>query len=127
MAAADFVKGYDHVGIPTNDMEATIAFYEALGFRKKWETENNGRVVFFELGDIIIETYEKNGQAAGVRGAIDHVALRVSDIEKAEEEVRKTGYPIVEGPCFLPFWENGIRYICVQGPNMEIIEFLQKL
>lgn len=126
MAAADFVKGYDHVGIPTNDMEATIAFYEALGFHKKWETENNGRVVFFELGDIIIETYEKGGQASGIRGAIDHVALRVSDIKKVEEEVRKIGYPIVEGPCFLPFWENGICYICVQGPNMEILEFLQK-
>lgn len=126
MAAADFVKGYDHVGIPTNDMEETIAFYEALGFHKKWETENNGRVVFFELGDIIIETYEKGGQASGIRGAIDHVALRVSDIKKVEEAVFKTGYPIVEGPCFLPFWENGIRYICVQGPNMEILEFLQK-
>ncbi len=126
MAAADFVKGYDHVGIPTNDMEATIAFYEAIGFRKKWETENNGRVVFFELGDIIIETYEKGGQATNIRGAIDHIALRTDNIEKVEEEIRKVGYPIVEGPCFLPFWENGIRYICVQGPNMEIIEFLQK-
>lgn len=126
MKAADFVKGYDHVGIPTNDMEATIAFYEALGFQKKWETENNGRVVFFELGDIVIETYEKNGQATGIRGAIDHVALRVDDIEKVEEEIRKTNYPIIEGPCFLPFWEKGIRYICVQGPNMEVVEFLQK-
>ena len=126
MAATDFVLGYQHVGIPTNDMEATIAFYLALGFKIKWETENNGKVVFFEKGEVLIETYEKNGQATGIRGAIDHIALAVSDVEKVEEEVRKTGYPIVEGPESLPFWENGVRYICVQGPNKEIVEFLQK-
>ncbi len=126
MAVTDFVTGYDHVGIPTNDMEATIAFYTALGFKIKWETENNGRVVFFEHGDIVVETYEIGGKAVGMRGAIDHIALAVSDIEKAEEEIKKTGYPIVEGPCFLPFWENGVRYICVKGPNTEIVEFLQK-
>lgn len=126
MAVTDFVTGYEHVGIPTNDMEATIAFYTALGFKIKWETENNGRVVFFEFGDIVIETYEIGGKAVGMRGAIDHIALAVSDIEKTEAEVKKTGYPIVEGPCFLPFWENGVRYICVKGPNTEIIEFLQK-
>ena len=126
MAATNYVTGYQHVGIPTNDMEATIAFYTALGFTIKWETENNGRVVFFEFGDIVIETYENGGKAAGVRGAIDHIALAVSDIEKTEKEIKKTGYPIVEGPCFLPFWENGVKYICVKGPNTEIIEFLQK-
>ncbi|MCF0134216.1 MAG: VOC family protein [Blautia sp.] len=127
MAATNYVTGYQHVGIPTNDMEATIAFYTALGFTLKYETENNGRVVFFEHGDILIETYEKGGQAVGFRGAIDHIALAVNDIEKAYEEVQKTGYPVVEGPCFLPFWENGVKYICVQGPNTEIVEFLQKL
>lgn len=126
MAVTNFVTGYQHVGIPTNDMEKTIAFYQALGFEKKYETENNGRVVFFSHGDILIETYEKNGQATGKRGAIDHLALAVSDLEKTIEEVKKTGYPIVEGPEFLPFWENGVKYICVQGPNMEILEFLQK-
>lgn len=126
MAVTDFVTGYQHVGIPTNDMEKTIAFYTTLGFQIKYETENNGRVVFFSYGDVLIETYEKNGQASGFRGAVDHFALAVNDIEKIEEEVKKTGYPIVEGPETLPFWENGVRYICVQGPNTEIIEFIQK-
>ena len=126
MAATDFVTGYQHVGIPTNDIEATGKFYLALGFSKKYETENNGRVIFYEYGDILIETYEKNGQAVGKRGAIDHVALAVSDLDKTIAEVQKTGYPIIEGPEFLPFWENGVRYIVVQGPNAECVEFLQK-
>ncbi len=126
MSATDFVTGYQHIGIPTNDIEATKTFFEALGFTKKYETENNGRVIFFECGDILIETYEKNGQATGKRGAIDHVALAVNDLDKVIEEVKKTPYPIVEGPEFLPFWENGVRYIVVLGPDAEAVEFLQK-
>ena len=126
MSATDFVTGYQHIGIPTNDIEATKTFFEALGFTKKYETENNGRVIFFECGDILIETYEKNGQATGKRGAIDHVALAVNDLDKVIEEVKKTPYPIAEGPEFLPFWENGVRYIVVLGPDAEAVEFLQK-
>ena len=126
MAATDFVTGYQHVGIPTNDIEATRAFFEALGFRKKYETENNGRVIFYECGDILIETYEKDGKATGKRGAIDHIALAVDDLDKVIAEVEKLPYPIVEGPEFLPFWENGVRYIVVLGPDAEAVEFLQK-
>ncbi len=126
MAATDFVTGYQHVGIPSNDIEATRRFFEALGFKKIYETENNGRVIFYECGDILIETYEKNGQATGKRGAIDHVALAVSDLDKVIEEVKKTEYPIIEGPETLPFWENGVRYIVVLGPDAEAVEFLQK-
>ena len=122
----DFVTGYQHVGIPTNDMQATEEFYTSLGFKKIYETENNGAVKFFQCGDILIETYEKNGQAAGVRGAIDHIALAVNDIEKCYAEAKEAGFNIVEGPESLPFWEKGVRYICIQGPNKEIVEFLQK-
>ena len=56
MALTDFVTGYQHVGIPTQDMEATKQFYEALGFQSIYETTNNGGLVrFFSCGDILIE------------------------------------------------------------------------
>ena len=124
----DFVTGYDHIGIPTNDMEATTKFYEAIGFKMVHEKDNNGATVrFFQHGDIIIETYEVFGKAALVRGAIDHIALRVSDIDKCYEQVVAGGFNVIEGPNFLPFWENGIKYVCILGPNTEVVEFLQKL
>ena len=127
MAACDFVKGYDHIGIPTADMEKTIAFYTALGFTSRFETYNNGKVIFFGCGDVIVETYENLEQAAGRAGAINHIALEVSDLDKTLEEVKKTGYEIVEGPNFLQYWENGVRYFTIAGPNMERVEFSQKL
>ncbi len=124
----DFVTGYDHIGIPTNDMEATTKFYEAIGFKMVHQNENNGGIVrFFQHGDIIIETYEVFGKAAMVRGAIDHIALRVNDIEACAAMIKEQGFDILEGPNTLPFWENGIRYICIWGPNKEVVEFLQKL
>ena len=124
----DFVTGYDHIGIPTNDMEATVKFYEAIGFKLVHATINNGgKVNFFQHGDIIIETYEAFGKAAMVRGAIDHIALRVTDIDKCYEEIVAAGFNVIEGPNFLPFWENGIKYVCILGPNTEVVEFLQKM
>ena len=57
------IKGMQHIGLPTNDMKATIAFYESLGFEIATRHINNGEdVVFLTLGNICIETYE-NGKA----------------------------------------------------------------
>ena len=94
MALTDFVTGYQHVGIPTEDMEATKQFYEALGFQSIYETTNNGGLVrFFSCGDVLIETYEKEG-CAQVRGAIDHIALAVNDIEAVTKKAREQQFHI---------------------------------
>ena len=127
MAASDFVTGYDHIGIPSNDVDETRRFFETLGFESRYETENNGKVVFMGCGDVIVELYDKHGEAALKRGAVDHVALRVNDVDAVYEELKKTEYPIVEGPAFLPYWENGVRYVVVEGPDKEAVEFLQML
>lgn len=125
MAVADYITGYQHIGIPTQEMEETTKFYTTLGFHMIYETQNNGMVRFFSCRDILIETYEKE-EVTKERGAIDHIALAVNDIDKATEEIRREGLKIVEGPTFLNFWENGVKYVCVEGPNKEIVEFLQK-
>ena len=59
----NFVDGYQHIGIPTDDINKTAEFYESLGFKLKWETVYGGNPVkFLEHGNIIIETYEKDGK-----------------------------------------------------------------
>ena len=126
MALMDYVLGYQHVGIPTKDIEESTAFYKALGFEMIYETKNNGnKVRFFSAKSILIEVYEKE-DIAEKRGAIDHVALLVNNIVTVSELAEKENFKIVEGPHFLPFWENGVKYICIEGPNSEIIEFIQK-
>lgn len=122
------VTGLQHIGLPTNDMEKTLAFYTALGFALAHEADNEGeRVCFLKLKNICIEAYE-NGQAVGCSGAIDHIALDVDDIDTVWKLVTAAGYvPRETAPRFLPFWENGVKFFNIQGLNGETVEFSQYL
>lgn len=130
MKLTDLMTGIQHVGIPTNDIEKTIAFYEALGFRNIYRTRNEAadeEVCFLQMKNLCIETYQ-NRKAALRAGAVDHIAIDVTDIEKACQMVQKLGCAFFEeGISSLPFWEHGIRYFILLGPNQEKIEFCQKL
>lgn len=122
------IRGMQHIGLPTNDMKATIAFYESLGFEIATRHINNGEdVVFLTLGNICIETYE-NGKAVGYDGAVDHICLDVDDIEKTWEEAKAMGLNIIDSEIqSLAFWANGVRFFNVLGPNKEKVEFGQIL
>ena len=122
------VTGLQHIGVPTNDMEKTIEFYKSLGFELALDVMNGEeRVCFFKLAGVCIEAYQ-NGQAVGHAGAIDHVALDVKDIYAAWDAVTAAGFvPREPEPVFLPFWENGVKYFNITGPNCETVEFSQYL
>ena len=124
------LNGIQHVGIPTNDIEATIEFYGKLGFEVALQTVNeeaNEKVAFLKLNNLVIETYE-NKAAKMESGAIDHVAIDVKDIEKVYELINHAGLNTTRDTIhFLPFWENGVRFFTIEGPNKEKIEFSQYL
>ena len=124
------IKGIDHIGIPTKDIEATIAFYEKLGLKVSFRTKNsnNGHnVAFLTLNDLVIETYEA-AEISGKNGAVDHFSLLVSDVESLYKEALDEGYEILtNGIETLPFWENGVSFFKVKGPNGEAVELLEKL
>ena len=96
--------------------------------RQESESQSAGeQVAFLRLGDIIIETYE-NKQAALTHGAWDHIALNVTDIEAALRLAEEKELDIQEpGIQFLPFWENGVKFFIITGPNREKVEFNQYL
>ncbi len=75
----------------------------------------------------MIETYE-NKKAVMKAGAIDHVAIDVKDIERAYELVNKEGLNTTKDQIhFLPFWEKGVKFFTIEGPNNEKVEFSQIL
>jgi len=126
----NFVTGIQHVGIPTDDIEKTIAFYCGLGFQVAFRTINksaNEQVAFLRLKNLTIETYETHC-ASNKAGAVDHIALDVSDINAVFQEIKAGGYLMLDKEIqFLPFWENGVRFFTIEGPNAEKIEFSQML
>ena len=130
MKLKENIKGIAHIGIPTNDMDRTIEFYKQIGFDLIMETVNeaaNERVSFLRAKSLVIETYE-NKQAVMADGAIDHIAVDVDDIEAVYQFLTENEFEITTlGIEFLPFWENGVKFCKIAGPNRESIEFCQRL
>lgn len=128
MSLKEQINGLQHIGVPTKNMEETIAFYGKLGFEIAFETVNDGdRVVFLKFGSLVIETYESK-DATMKSGAIDHIALDVKDIEKIYELINQEGLNSTQDTIhFLPFWENGVKFFTIEGPNKEKVEFSQYL
>lgn len=124
------LNGVQHIGIPTNDIEKTIDFYKKLGFEIAFQTVNeeaNEKVAFLKLHTLVIETYE-NKAAAMQAGAVDHIAIDVKDIEKVYDMINQAGLNSTQDTIhFLPFWENGVRFFTIEGPNKEKVEFSQYL
>ncbi len=76
-----------------------------------------------------LEREERQAIAKRVDGHIDHLALDVIDIEQALTEIRAAGLEILEddAPIFLPFWDHGVKFFTIRGPDGEKIEFNQIL
>ena len=126
MAFTKIATGVQHIGVPTNDIEKTIAFYTALGFEVAHRADNNGeQVAFLRLGDLTIETYQ-NGRAVGQAGAVDHIAINVTDVDEARRIADAMKLEVIEEGQ-LPFWTNGVKYFTILGPNREKLEFNQYL
>ena len=128
MNIKEICTGFQHLGLPTGDMDATLAFYESIGFDVTYSTVNEGcRVCFLKLGDMVVEAYESK-DAVGKTGAIDHISLNVTDVDAVFAWAKEAGLPTDDTKVnFLPFFEHGVRFFTVIGPNAEKVEFNQIL
>ena len=123
-----FTTDLQHSGMPAKDLDETIAFYtDVLGFELAGLFRNGeNRCAFLRYGHLTIETWEGD-PAPMTTGAINHWAFDTPDIEAACENAKELGlnFKDAEIQSFPTFWDNGIRYFNVYGPNGETIEFCQ--
>ncbi len=133
------LQGLQHIGIPVTDLERSKAFYARLGFVEAMHTDIPGtleptRVAMMRHEKLTIELYqsgqeERHAISKRTDGHIDHIALDVMDIEKAYAEICAAGFKVLEeaAPVFLPFWDHGVKYFTIRGPDGEKVEFNQIL
>lgn len=132
----DNLTGFQHLGLPVTDLHKSKAFYTGMGFaevmvRELPQGDDAIRVAMLELNGFVLELYQLTGDdldeiRSRQHGLIDHFALDVRDIDAALAAVRAAGLqPVEESPVFLPFWEKGVYYFNVLGPDGEKIEFNQ--
>ena len=123
------ITGLDHIGIPTNDFEASEKFYRELGFELIGDFPMGERhFKFYQIGDLIVELVPADERNA-VEGAVSHFAVRCDSADEAYAFCREKGYTILgdRGPGVIPFWENGAKCFNILGPNGEKIEFCEIL
>lgn len=124
----DFTTDLQHSGMPARDLDETIRFYtEKIGFKLVGVYHNgDNRCAFLRYGHLTIETWEGD-PAPMTTGAINHWALDTPDIEAAYANAKALGLDIKEDEIqSIPsFWDKGIRYFNVTGPNAETIEFCE--
>jgi lactoylglutathione lyase len=128
-----------HIGIPVRSLDHTTRFYDLLGFeevmRKPFShVEGQGICVMMQKGDIMLEFYQlppsviEREVMTRKDGQIDHVAFDVPDIDVAFDTLKTCGFaPLQDAPVHLDFWEKGVRFFHIVGPDGERLEFNQVL
>ncbi|MCY9806137.1 VOC family protein [Lentilactobacillus senioris] len=126
MAITDQLTDLQHVGIPTDNLTATIEFYEGLGFQLVGQFKNGaGEVAFLRFNHLTIETWTGD-PVVRQAGAINHISLDTQDAQATFDAAQAEGYTVIEDQVQeLPFWERGIKYFNILGPNDETIEFCE--
>ncbi len=97
----------DHLGVAVPNLEEALKFYEGVLGIKSTDSEiveeQKVKVAFLPTGDSEIELLESTDHDGPIARYIDkkgagiqHVALRVDDIEAALEECRKAGIKLID-------------------------------
>ncbi|MGL5346697.1 MAG: methylmalonyl-CoA epimerase [Peptostreptococcaceae bacterium] len=99
----------DHIGVAVNNLEESLKFYEDILNLKCEGTEvveeQKVKVAFLPVGDTEIELLESTTEDGPIakfieknsgRGGVQHIAIRVENIEQAIEEVKAKGYKMID-------------------------------
>lgn len=124
MAFTDYFDDVQHIGIPTKDLKQAEAFWQSLGFEKTGDFPV-GKVIFMKRNHLVIETWQAD-EVAGKAGAINHISMNTTDADAAFKAAKAEGFNLIDSEVqHLPFWEKGIKFFNVQGPDGVIVEFCE--
>ena len=91
--------GLHHIAILCSDREASLRFYETLGFcvtESHVRPERKDEVIFMEQQDVVLELFISAGNPQRVSGpeayGLRHLALGVIDAQAAREKLIAVGY-----------------------------------
>lgn len=96
----------DHIGIAVKSIAESLKFYEALGLKSvgvEEVSEQKVRVAFLPIGEAEVELLESTAPDGPVAKYIEkngegiqHVALRVDDLETALAELKAQGVRLID-------------------------------
>ena len=132
------LKRVDHVGIAVKNLEEAVNFYEtAIGLKAVgYETvaEQKVKVAFLPCGDSeleLLESTEPDGPIARFieknGPGIQHVAIRVDDIEKALEELKEKGVRLIDQTPRYGAGNARIAFVHPKATGGVLLELTQRM
>jgi lactoylglutathione lyase len=128
------IEGLHHIGIYTRSVDESLAFYtKVLAFKKQWRgivDHPTGKldVAIIIKGGCMIELVRPADLSVITpkAGPVQHVALRVSQIEEHVKKLERRGVELHPKKIeFLPTLLNGVKHIFLFGPSGERIELAE--
>jgi len=127
----------DHIGIAVSDLAETLKVYtDALGLTlhgTETVEEQKVKTAFLPVGDSEIELLESTapdgpiGKFIETRGqGIQHIALRVDDIEKALAELKAKGVRLIDEKPRYGAGGAKIAFLHPKATNGVLIELCQR-
>lgn len=112
---------FHHFAIEVKDLETSIGFYQKyLGLHEEGRLQfNKEDIVFLANHDFRIELIS-GGQKNVSQGV--HICLEIDSVQEIINTFNQNGIIAAEGPYKL---KNGWKTVFYEGPNNEVIEFLQ--
>lgn len=123
------ITGMAHVGVRVADFKRSIRFYAALGFRVIRDDRKERVVVLkhhsgIEMNLLDSADYDNEGRNILMDEAVHypgytHVALGVTDVYTAAQEIQFLGITLTEGPVT---FGDGSTSIFFRDPDRNVIE-----
>ncbi|MFQ5595372.1 MAG: VOC family protein [Anaerolineae bacterium] len=122
------IRGIDNVGVAVSDLEASLGFYQTLGFESEYQDEFSAMVkagtahlyLFATDNDASLSrSFDLEGNPRG----IDHISLLVEDVDALCNELEAQGVSPARPP---QDYDWGARAACLYDPDGNCIWLLQR-
>ena len=131
------LKRVDHVGIAVKNLDESVKFYESLGFKAtgyEIVAEQKVKVAFLPCGDSeleLLESTEPDGPIARFieknGPGIQHIAIRVDDIDKALEELKAKEVRLIDQTPRYGAGNARIAFVHPKATGGVLLELTQRL
>jgi len=127
----------DHIGIAVNDLEQAAEFYEQiLGIKRagvEEVAEQKVKVMFLPCGDCEVELLQSTAEGSAIDRFIakngegmQHIAVRVDDIEAALAELKEKGVRLIDETPRYGAGGGRIAFIHPKATNGVLIELCER-
>lgn len=122
-------QGLGHIALRVSDLDASVAFYDRIGFPEILRLLNDKGepwIVYHRIrDDLLLELFPSGEGPAPTEGTgLMHLCLTVEDIDRAEAELARVGVPLMR-PRSGGRGVDGNRGMWIEDPDGYQIEIME--